>query len=372
MNWQSIAFITTAVMGLTQVPATAQTSQQPFELKGKVSTTDTSATAYLIYGIRTEPVTDSVHLVDGTFRFTGHLPGEEKAYLLVNHGGHGKGTRDMLEFFVSPGRQELPEVDSVIHIRFEPGTTNGDFQQLQGRLQPLSMTLRQVSAALKQIPGDSALAARRDSLVAARRETYRRFAQEHPGSIASVEALHQYAGPMPDASMLEPLYRSLALHVRQSYPGQVLGAQLVQAKQTSEGQPAPDFTQPTPDGKDVHLADFRGGYVLVDFWASWCKPCRVENPHLVAAYRQFKDRGFTILGVSLDSETGRQAWLKAIADDGLEWTQVSDLQGWKNKAAQLYGVKAIPQNFLIDPSGKIVARDLRGDALHEKLQQLFE
>lgn len=135
------------------------------------------------------------------------------------------------------------------------------------------------------------------------------------------------------------------------------------------GMQAPDFSQPTPDGDELRLSDLRGQYVLVDFWASWCRPCRLENPNVVRIYNQYKDKGFEILGVSLDRN--REAWLKAIEQDNLGWKHVSDLGFWQNAVAQAYGVSAIPYTVLVDPEGNIVATELRGGSLEAKLAEVL-
>ena len=133
---------------------------------------------------------------------------------------------------------------------------------------------------------------------------------------------------------------------------------------------APDFIQPDVDGKPVALSSFKGKYVLLDFWASWCGPCRHENPNVVKAYNEFKDKNFTVFSVSLDQN--KAAWQKAIQQDGLTWTHASDLKFWNNEAAALYSVQSIPANFLIDPQGNIVAKDLRGEELTEPLQKTLK
>ena len=142
------------------------------------------------------------------------------------------------------------------------------------------------------------------------------------------------------------------------------------SKKIDVGTIAPDFTQKTPQGADLSLSSLQGQIVLLDFWASWCKPCRIENPAIVAAYNKYKSKGFTVLSVSLDKERG--AWMKAIAQDGLVWpNHVSDLQFWNNAAAREYGVSSIPAAFLIDENGIIIGRDLRGNALEEKLAEVL-
>ena len=133
-----------------------------------------------------------------------------------------------------------------------------------------------------------------------------------------------------------------------------------------------DFTQNDTLGNPVSLSSFKGKYVLVDFWASWCGPCRRENPNVVKTFNAYKDKPFTILSVSLDQPNAKDKWIKAIHDDNLTWTHVSDLQFWNNAVAKQYGIQAIPQNLLLDPQGKIIAKNLRSETLSEKLAEVFK
>jgi peroxiredoxin len=173
-----------------------------------------------------------------------------------------------------------------------------------------------------------------------------------------------------DPTVMEKRLAIITDDAKSTFFGQAAVKLVEDAKFASIGTEAPDFMQQDQNGKDVKLSSFRGKYVLVDFWASWCGPCRQENPNLVNAYNNYKDKNFTVLGVSLDR--ARDPWLKAIKDDNLNWTQVSDLKFWSNAVAVQYKIQSIPQNMLIDPKGVIIAKNLRGPELNARLAELLK
>jgi thiol-disulfide isomerase/thioredoxin len=196
------------------------------------------------------------------------------------------------------------------------------------------------------------------------------FISQYPASFSAVYVLDLNSGGM-DLKELQTLYDMLSPVYKDSRNGKHLAATLDGNQVTGVGKIAPDFSQPDTLGRMVKLSDFRGKYVLIDFWASWCGPCRAENPNVVKAYNEYKDKGFTVLGVSLDQPGKRDAWLSAIRHDGLAWTQVSDLKFWNNAVALLYNISAIPVNLLLDPQGKIIAKNLRGEALRSMLNEVL-
>ncbi|NML38677.1 TlpA family protein disulfide reductase [Chitinophaga sp. G-6-1-13] len=210
----------------------------------------------------------------------------------------------------------------------------------------------------------AALEAKLESLRLQRQERSKQYIAAHPESPVSVDLIADMA-VIGEYDPLEKLYRQLAPAAQQTAAGSRLAKRLEVLKRSAIGQPMIDFTQADVNGKPVRLSDFKGKYVLLDFWASWCGPCRAENPNVLKAYNTFKDKNFTVVGVSLDDKADK--WKKAIGEDKMPWMQVSDLKGFRNEVAQQYGIQAIPCSFLIDPQGIIIAKDLRGAVLHTKL-----
>ncbi|MEI3797776.1 MULTISPECIES: AhpC/TSA family protein [unclassified Chitinophaga] len=248
-------------------------------------------------------------------------------------------------------------------------------QEYQKAFEPLIKQAQELNEEAKQInpedePGKNAFRKKAETFSREVVNTGKQFITSHPKSIASIWLMMNELRSRLEPEEFRQLFESLDKSVQESQYGQSVTAYVKSLKANVLNVAADDFSQEDTKGKPVKLSSFRGKYVLVDFWASWCGPCRQENPNVVKAYNRFKDKNFTILGVSLDDN--RDRWLRAIDQDGLAWTQVSDLRGWGNEVAVQYGVQSIPTNFLVDPTGKIIARNLRGEELEAKLEQLLK
>lgn len=194
------------------------------------------------------------------------------------------------------------------------------------------------------------------------------FLTQYPDDEYSLYLVKEYINKSSDYGTTSALYHLLSNQKKNTNVGKKL-AHLIGTFKLVIGATAPTFVQKNTLDQDIELSSFKGKYLLIDFWASWCAPCRKENPYLVAAYDKYRKKNFEILGVSLDDN--RSKWMTAIQEDNLQWTHVSDLKGWKNDAAILYGIRAVPTNYLIDPTGKIIAKNLRGDQLDKVLSDVL-
>jgi len=381
-----------SVAAMLPLMAFAQTSDT-FTINGKVGALGAPAKVYLIYQLGSNNVVDSSSVTAGSFSFKGSILNPVNATLALDYKGIGlnkfiqqnypdggpSNTADDLNLFLEKGTITVNSKDSLSKSLISGSVLNDDNRRLTGQLAAINKKAQALMAEAKAATPDQQKApdfqarmqARYKNIQAEQKAVLKNFITNNPNSYLSLLAINSVAGPAPDPTEIEPLFNGLSQSLRDSESGKNLKHGIDALKVTAIGAVAPDFIQNDVNGAPVKLSSFRGKYVLIDFWASWCGPCRQENPNVVRNYNKYKTKNFTVLGVSLDKPEGKSAWLAAIKSDGLEWTQVSDLKFWNNEAAGLYQVSSIPQNFLIDPNGKIIAKNLRGEDLDAKLQELF-
>lgn len=349
-----------------------------YQLSGQLQNAAAGSKVYLAELGETQFVSRDTATVDekGQFKFTGSVP-EPGLYQVK--------TSDQSQALVVLGNGSRVELTGDANQLATTYTVKGspDSELLKNINQTLQTSQQQMQQAMPQLEQRytrAAQAGRQDSMQIIQRKAealqgqgqreVARLVRQNPNSVVSAFVLSTVLNPDDNFALADSVANQLKASQPNSRYTKALVARLEPLRATALGTTAPEISLAAPDGKALPLTSLRGKYVLIDFWASWCGPCRRENPNVVKAYNKYKGKGFEIYGVSFDQD--RAKWLKAIEADGLIWKHVSDLKGWESAAGQTYGIKSIPASILLDPQGRIIGKNLRGEALEAKLASVLK
>lgn len=366
--------------------SSAQKKGDTFKITGDLKKLNTGIEwVYFQYLVDGEWKTDSTKPNKGKYFFKGRVAEPMIGRLRVKYspGNIGKIApvnfkKDMASIFLEKGKIKVISTDSFSNVKVIGSTAHNEYIKLNEAVKPFNEKLESLYPKYNEYrksKDEDNIKKSEDEIDAVRiardEVVYADYSRRNPGSPLALYAVRQYAGWDIDPEKVEPLLNSLPIATQNWPSGVELRRQIEIARNTGIGSIAMDFTQNDTLEKPVSLSSFRGRYLLIDFWASWCGPCRVENPHVVKAFHKYREKGFFILGISLDRPGQKAKWIKAIHDDHLEWTHVSDLKFWNNEVAKQYGIRAIPSNLLLDPEGKIIAKNLRGEELDRTLEEFI-
>ncbi|WPU94735.1 TlpA disulfide reductase family protein [Mucilaginibacter sabulilitoris] len=371
------------------LPAVALAQVKPnYEIHGKLNGVEAKQVFVIHDEGAFKRITDSAVVVNHEYDLKGYVEVGQHTYMFTYNMKNVKPLKadGIVQMFLSPGEYTVTHNNSFRDVVVTGSKGYDDYQSLRTAAKPYEDQVNRLKTEAYQFAKQKdtvGLNSTNAKLYALEHEykpkVYGNFIKQHPQSPAAFYALKELAGiaHQIDGQALKPYFDLLPKQVKQSTDGKEFGKRIDDAitfdTKGAIGSVAPDFTLLDTAGRRVKLSDYRGKYVLLDFWASWCAPCRADNPHLVAAYRQYHAKGFNILSVSLDTKAREKAWFTAIDHDHLTaWTHVADLQHDSNEVLGIYGISGIPQNFLIGPDGRIIGRSLRGGDLEKKLQEILK
>ncbi|RFZ81233.1 AhpC/TSA family protein [Mucilaginibacter terrenus] len=352
-------------------------AQQTYRVSGQVDELQDGDKIYFSYHLDGELHKDSTVAKNHRFTFFGKINKQAKGSLSARENPFSDIDilHNSLTLYVEPGQINVISKDSLKYALITGTTNNNDYTELTAILKPYYKELRNVNDSFDKLSPEQQKNV--DNIAQQRKQYYAVLAQmaplkmafvaRHPNSYISFATLRDMLNQW-DANSIDSAFNTLAPGLKNSSEAKSFALKLASAKRSALGTTAPNFLLPDAKGQLTSLQDYRGKYVLIDFWASWCLPCRQENPNVKAAFERFKNKNFTVLSLSIDDSGARKSWLKAISEDGLPWPQLLDAT---KKVHDSYGVTYIPANFLIDPNGKIIAKNLKDTALTDKLSELL-